>query len=531
MPSIWYEVGLHCTPQGPACPYQVTGVSFPGAPGVIIGHNERIAWGMTNVGPDVQDVYVEKINPANPNQYEVNGQWVDMDLVQDTIRVAGGDPVELTVRHTRHGPLIWDDALQEFQDKAGIDLPQPYGLALRWTALEPNFTFPALWQIDLARNWDEFRAAAAQFDSPSQNLVYADVDGNIGYQTPGKIPIRNTGHSGLLPVPGWTDDYEWQGYIPFEELPHTLNPPQGYIATANNAVVGPEYRYPISSEWDYGYRARRIVDMIEAAPGPIDVAYIQQMQGDDKNLSADTLVPILLQIPLDDVRLSNARALLDGWDGQESMDSAPAALFEAFSKHLLAGTFHDDLPEDSQPGGGDQWFEVLRRLVQQPDSAWWDDRSTPEVESRDDMFRQALTAAVDELEGSLGKNPGRWTWGDLHTITFRNPSLGESGIGPIEAIFNRGPFRTAGGNSIVNATGWDVQGSYEVNWLPSMRLIVDMGDLPSALMMHTTGQSGHAYHRDYANMADPWRQIEYHPMLWERGAVENSSSGHLRLVP
>jgi len=531
MPSIWYEIGLHCAPQGTDCPYEVTGVSFAGAPGVIIGHNDRIVWSMTNVGPDVQDLYIEKLNPENPNQYEVNGQWVDMDIINETLQVAGGEPVELTVRYTRHGPLIWEDSLDEFQEQAGIELPEPFGLALRWTALEPSYTFPALWKMNLAQNWDEFRAAASEFDVPSQNLVYADVEGNIGYQTPGRIPIRAEAHSGELPVPGWTDDYEWQGTIPFEELPYSFNPVEGYIVTANNAVVGPDYPYLLSSQWDYGYRAQRIVDMIEAAPGPIDIAYIQQMQGDNKNLNADSLLPILLQIPLDDERLENARSILAGWDGQQPMDSAPAALFEVFWKHLLKATFGDDLPEDLQPWGGDLWFEVMRPLVEQPDSPWWDNQTTPEVEARDQIVRQAFAAAVDELEETLGKKPERWAWGDLHTTTFRNQSLGDCGIGLIEAIFNRGPFRTSGGASIVNATGWDASESYAVGWLPSMRMVVDLGDLSNSLLMHTTGQSGHAYHPHYIDMADPWRLIEYHPMLWQLAGIEAQAEEHLQLLP
>ena len=531
MPSIWYEIGLHCTSKGPDCPYEATGVSFAGVPGVVIGHNDRITWSMTNVGPDVQDLYIEKINPENPNQYEVNGQWVDMDIVNETLQVAGGEPVELTVRYTRHGPLIWEDSLDEFREQVGIELPEPFGLALRWTALDPSYTFPALWKINLAQNWDEFRAAASQFDVPSQNFVYADVEGNIGYQTPGKVPIRKAGHTGELPVPGWTDDYEWQGVIPFEELPNSFNPPEGYIATANNAVVGTDYPYLLSSEWDYGFRAQRIVDMIEAAPGLIDIAYIQQMQGDNKNLNAETLLPILLEIPLGDGGLESARSILKDWDGQQHMDSAPAALFEVFWKQLLNATFADDLPEEYQPEGSSRWFEVMRHLVEQPDSPWWDNGTTPEVETRDSVFYQAFVAAVTELENTLGANPDRWTWGDLHTITFRNQSLGESGIGPIEALFNRGTFRTSGGSSIVNATGWDASKSYEVVAVPSMRMIVDLGDLTNSLMMHTTGQSGHAYHPHYIDMADPWRLIEYHPMLWEQAGIEAQQEGRLQLVP
>jgi len=534
MPSIWYEVGLHCVPKGINCPFDVAGFSFAGTPGVVIGHNDRIAWGFTNVGPDVQDLYIERLNPENPNQYEVNGHWVDMEVVRETIHVAGGDPVEVAIRYTRHGPIISETygELEEFTAQAGIKLPANYAVALRWTALDVSNTFPAIWQINKAQNWDEFRAAASQFDVPSQNLVYADIEGNIGYQTPGKIPIRAQG-DGSLPVPGWTDDYEWQGFIPFEELPSSFNPPQGYLVTANNAVVGPGYPYLITRTWAYGYRAQRIVEMITSAPKPIDSAYIQHMQGDNKDLNAETLVPVLLEVPLNDPHLEEVRGMLATWDFQAHMDSAPAALFEAFWKHLLAETFHDDLPERYWPGGGSRWFEVVRRLVAQPEAGWWDNKKTTavQIERRDDIFRQAFAGAVRELEEMQGNNPENWAWGELHTVTFRNATLGESGIAPIEALFNRGPYPTSGGESIVNATGWTSTEGYFVDWLPSMRMIVDLGNLQNSLAIHTTGQSGHAYHQHYIDMADLWRQISYHPMYWERAAIEAGAEGHLRLAP
>ena len=535
MPSIWYEVGLHCQPQGSECPFDVTGYSFASTPGVIIGHNDRIAWGFTNVGPDVQDLYIEKINPQNPNQYEVNGEWVDMELVQETIQVAGGEPVDLTVRYTRHGPIITDvyGALERLEGSSVIDLPEEYAIALSWTALKPTHTFQAIWMMNLAENWEEFRAAAADFDVPSQNLVYADVDGNIGYQTPGQIPIRANGN-GMLPVPGWTDEYEWNGYIPFEGLPTYFNPPEGYIVTANNAVVDNDYPYLISMIWAYGYRADRIVDMIEAAPGLIDIPYIQQMQGDNANMSAEIILPALMDLPLDDEHLEEVRSVLDGWDAQQSMDSEQAALYNVFWRSLLADTFWDELPEESRPDGGDRWFVVMRDIVPQMDNAWWDDVNTPDVEDRDDIYLKAFTEAVAEIEEQQGGNSEKWNWGDLHFSVFRNQSLGESGVAPVEALFNRGPYRSAGGQSIVNATGWDaseLDDPYAVNWIPSHRMIVDLSDLQNSLAIHSTGQSGHAYHQHYVDMADLWRNIEYHPMHWDRDAVEEDAEGHLRLVP
>lgn len=532
MPSIWYEVGLHCTPKSDSCPYEVAGVSFPGAPGVVIGHNDRIAWGMTNTGPDVQDLYIEKINPENPNQYEVNGEWVDMQTVQEIIHVAGDKDVTHTVRYTRHGPLIYsEESLKELRDEIGLALPENYAIALRWTALDNSHTFAAIWMLDRAKNWEEFRAAAAMFDVPAQNLVYADVDGNIGYQMPGRVPIRASG-DGRLPVEGWTDAYEWTGFIPFEQLPYSFNPPQGYIVTANNAVVGADYPYLITTDWDYGYRARRIVEMIENAQGKIDAAYISQIQGDNFNEAGALFVPLLNQLTLSDARLVKARSLLTGWNMQNHMDSAAAALFEVFRKHLLAFTFNDELPEDYWMGAGARASWLLTGIISDPKHDWWDNKTTPAVESRDDILLKAFSAAVDELEKQQGGDPAKWNWGNLHTVSFIHSTFGASGIAPIEALFNRGPFRTSGGGTMPNATAWNAaSGSYEVVWLPSMRMIVDLGNLQASLMVNTVGQSGHAYHPHYVDEPDLWRNIQYHAMNWERSAVEADAEGHLKLTP
>jgi len=532
MPSIWFQVGLHCRPNSEACPVDVTGFSFAGVPGVVIGHNDRIAWGFTNVGPDVMDLYIEKINPDNPNQYEVNGKWVDMDVRSETINLGSSESVTITIRATRHGPIITDTYdLAKFGEQAGIDVPQNYAIALRWTALEPGYVFEAIWGFDQAQNWEQFRSAARHFNVPAQNLLYADVDGHIGYQMPGDIPIRAKG-DGTLPVPGWTDEYEWLSYVPFEQLPYVIDPPQGYIVTANNQVPPSDYPYLVTYDWDYGFRAQRIVDMIMNAPGKIDSAYIQRMQGDNYDANAAIYVPLLMQEDLDDPRLIAIRALLENWDYQAQMDSAPAALFEVFWKRLLAGTFQDELPAEYWPAGGSRWNEVMRNLATQPDNPWWDDKYTSDRhEGRDDVIKSVFSEAVAEIEKLQGKDPDNWNWGNLHTATFQNQTLGKSGIGVIENLFNRGPFPTSGGEAIVNATGWTATEDYFVDWLPSMRMIVDLGDLRNSLTIHTTGESGHADHPHYIDMADMWRNIQYYPMLWNEQAVVSNTEAHLRFVP
>jgi penicillin amidase len=539
MPSIWYEIGLHCDG---SCPFDVAGFSFAGVPGVIIGHNERIAWGVTNLGPDVQDLYIEKVNPDNPNQYEVDGQWVDFEVRKETIEIAGKPSRGLDVLSTPHGPVITDvyGKLEDFNTEAGINIPPSYAVALRWTALEPARLVQAVLGINRAQNWDEFREALRFWDVPSQNFVYADVDGNIGYQAPGNIPIRSKG-DGRWPVPGWTGEYEWTGYVPFDELPSAFNPAQGFLATANQAVVGDGYRYLLGTDWAYGYRADRIVDVLAGATEPIDTAFIAELQRDARNLSAEIVVPYLLDLRTSEPVAGRAQALLERWadSGSDTFDDSyqmradlpGAALYASVWRNLLALTFHDDLPERFWPDGGSRWFEVFRNLLADPNNAWWDWTGTSDVEARDEMLERALLAAMRELEDRLGDDPAEWEWGDLHTATFRNATFGDSGIPPIEWLFNRGRFHVDGSSSVVNAMGWDAGEGYEIVAIPSMRMIVDLQDFGRSRTVHPTGQSGHIYHSHYIDMADRWAVNDLHPMHWERAAIEADAEGTLVLKP
>jgi penicillin amidase len=542
MPSIWFQVGLHCKPQSDVCPFEVAGFSFAGVPGVVIGHNDKVAWGFTNAGPDVMDLYIEKVNPENPNQYDVNGQWVDFETRQEKINVVGGDAVDLTIKLTRHGPVISevygplkneggpkDKEFEPFKDRAGIPLPANYVIALRWTALTPSTPFKAIWGFDKAQSWEDFRDAARNFHVPAQNLLFADVEGNIAYQMPGDIPIRAKG-DGTLPVPGWTDEYEWTGFIPFEDLPYTFNPEEGYIVTANNQVPPSGYPNFITHDWDYGFRAQRIVDMIQNAPGKIDIAYIQSMQGDDFDANGAAYVPLLMQLSHLNENEAKAQYLLKDWDYQAHADSSAAAVFNSFWRHLLQNTFNDELPERYWPAGGSRWNEVMRHLG--ASSGWWDDKTTTDkVETRDDIVRTSFGEGVSELEKMFGRDVSKWKWGEMHVSTFRNGTLGQSGIGPIEALFNRGPYPTSGGAAIVNATSWSVKDGYETNWLPSMRMIVDLGNLNNSVTVHTTGESGHAYHKHYDDMTPMWANIQYYPMLWNETSVTQNTEGHLVLQP
>lgn len=537
MPSIWYQVGLHCRSVSESCPFDVAGFSFAGVPGVIIGHNANIAWGFTNTGPDVQDLYIEKINPSNPNQYEVNGEWVDMDVRTETILVAGGDPVSKEVRTTRHGPIISDsyEPLEDF-DQAGVDTPQPYAIALRWTALDdsPSLVQP-VFALNTAATFEEFQAAAALFEVPAQNMLYADTAGNIGYQMPGMVPIRANG-DGTVPVPGWTDEFAWTGFIPRDELPSSYNPDSGWIVTANNAVIDDTYPYLITESFDHGYRARRIVDLVASNLG-IDAAGHRTIQFDSYDLNAEFILPYLenalVVVPGFTPTQQDTDAIneLFSWDLQNFSGSTGAAIWNATWRNLLDLTFRGDLPEDWMPEGNARWFEVMRGLLERPDDPFWDDPTTTAVEDRDTILVLSFYAAVDELLDTISGNVADWTWGDVHTITFTNQSLGESGINVIEDRFNRGPYPASGSEGVVNAVGWTATEGYEVDWLPSMRMVIDLSDLAASTAIHSTGQSGHIDHPHYDDMIAPWLAGETNAMLWNRSDIQADAEATMILTP
>jgi penicillin amidase len=272
--------------------------------------------------------------------------------------------------------------------------------------------------------------------------------------------------------------------------------------------------------------------MIKNAPGKIDIAYIQSMQGDGFDANGPVYVPLLTGMKYESATKNGAIAmdLLSKWDYQDRAGSAGAAVFNAFWRNLIKNTFNDELPERYQADGGSRWNEVMRHLDE--NSAWWDDVTTKDVrETRTDILKKSFDQGVAELEKLQGNDPSRWNWGEMHAATFRNGTLGESGVGLIESLFNRGPYPVGGGEAIVNATGWSVKDGYETNWLPSMRMIVDLGNLNNSVTVHTTGQSGHAYDPHYDDMIPMWANIQYYPMLWDQQTVTQDTKGNLILQP
>jgi penicillin amidase len=519
-PSVWSQVGLHCRQRSDTCPYDVAGFSFAGLPGVIIGHNDRIGWGFTNLRADVSDLFLEQVQG---DSYAVPGGSEPLTIRKEKIRVAGGEDVDLTIRSTRHGPIVSDASKQLREVGDG------YEVALRWTALDPGRTAEAIFALNRARNWDEFRAAAALFEVPAQNMVYADIDGHIGYQTPGRIPVRN-GSDGRWPALGWRGAGEWTGYVPFDELPSVRDPADGFIATANNAVTGPAYHVFLTGDWVSGYRSERIHTLLDNADA-LDAADMVAIQMDAWNGNAATLVPYLLDVKGLRGYYAEGQRLLRDWDFTQPPDSAAAAYFNSVWRNLLRLTFWDDVPRDARPNGEDRWFEVMRTLLERPDDPYWDNAETERIETRDDILQAAMREARDDMTRRMSKHPDEWQWGRLHTLELQDPSFGRSGIDPIEAIFNRGPYRLGGGTGVVQATGWHAATGYEVSWVPSMRMVLDFADLNASQWIDLTGVSGHPYHAHYGDQTERWAVGEMLPMRFAAASVEAAAEHTLTLQP
>ncbi|MFB7588348.1 penicillin acylase family protein [Streptomyces sp. NPDC056169] len=577
LPSLWYQMGLHCRSVSATCRYDVAGYTFSGMPGVIIGHNDKIAWGLTNLGADVTDLYLERIGPDG---YLVDGKVKPFTVRDEVIKVAGGDDRKITVRSTDRGPLVSDRSseLEKVGQKAPVGNAAPdrgtgYGVSLQWTALQPGKSMDAIFALDRAKDFTTFRAAARNFEVPSQNLVYADTAGNIGYQSPGKIPQRGKG-DGTLPAPGWDSTYKWKGYIPFEKLPYEFNPDRGYIVTANQAVID-QKTYPdlLTKDWGYGSRSQRINDLIESKikdGGKISPDDMRTMQTDNRSEIATLLNPLLLKVDISDPYVREAQKLLEGWDYTQEPDSAAAAYFNAVWRNVLKLSFGDKLPKElraegdcitvrpadatgpvdeqnklvrecgqrdpdsAQPDGGDRWYEVVRPLLKQEKSEWWTtpgNRTDSATETRDQLLARAMKDARWELTAKLGKDVSTWSWGRLHQLTLKNQTLGTAGPGVVQQLLNRGPWNLGGGEAAVDATGWNAAGGYEVIWVPSMRMVVNVGDWDKSRWINLTGASGHAFHDHYTDQTDRWAKGELYDWAYGKAAVDAATKDTLVLKP
>jgi len=546
MPSVWYVNGLHCRPISDACPFDVAGVTFPGTPGVVAGHNARIAWGVTNVNPDVQDLVEEKVDPADPTRYLTKDGSVPFTVRTETIKVAGGDDVTLTVRSTSHGSII-NDTDDRLKNASSL-------YALRWTALaEPDQVLEAFLDVDRATDWTSFRAALSKYGAPSQNFVYADVDGHIGYQMPGRVPVRTlaTDH-GARPVPGWDGQHEWTSYVPFNDLPSVFDPPSGRIATANNEVYSDKAF--IGAEYDRGDRAARILELIDKAGDKVTLDTFAAIQGDTKLRRAERLTTALADMA-PQPRTGDGAAvlrLIDGWDGHCDTESTGCSAYTVFEMALERAIFDDDLgPQARDYIGSDFADDLAASMVGSAAgraSAWWGDVKRGTGASATDVTANALDAAGAWLRRDLG-DPGKWAWGRIHTVSFREATLGESGIAPLEAYFDSGAQPVDGAAGAVDNTYYRLSRGYAdpydpeskpattlaelfaVTNGPSMRALYDLSDLDAGRIVTTTGQSGHPFSRHADDWIPLWLANKTVPLPFSDAAIAKGSVATLVLTP
>jgi penicillin G amidase len=520
-PSLWY--GVHLV----AGEYNVTGVSLPGVPLVLVGHNARIAWGMTLAFTDCEDLFVEQVDPTNTNRYRFGTEWRVAQVVPEMIHVKGRpQPHVEEIVITHHGPVISDV----------VGYPEQR-VAVNSMALRPCPAFHGWLKLNQAANWDEFVEAMRLIEAPQLNVSYADVQGNIGYWVTGKVPIRAQG-DGTLPVPGWAGEYEWVGEVPFEEMPHAFNPSDGYFVSCNHRIVPDDYPYLLGKVWMNGYRARRLVDIIESK-GSLTPADFKAMHVDFTNLPGKEFVACLEGLQSDDPDIQKALHILCTWDGILAPESVGGALYEVARYHIVRGLIEPALGEVLTLHWMGQGFNpvllasnefyghdtvVLLRLLNDPDS-WW----ISQAGGREKVLSSGLKQAVSWLRTQLGDDPKSWQWGKIHGAIFPHP-LGLQK--PLDQVFNRGPFPIGGDTDTPCQTATQPNTPYNNNsWAPSFRQIVDMGDLSNSLTIFPPGESGQLGSPHYADLIELWLKGEYLPMLWTRQQIENNVEGRLVLTP
>jgi len=500
VPSVWYMVHLK------APGLNVTGVSLPGLPLILIGHNEHIAWGMTNTGPDVQDLYIETFNSRDPRKYLHNGQWVDAEVRDEIIKVRNRSDYHLRVMVTRHGPIISHDG--------GRDL------ALQWTLLSPHAVGLPFLRINQASNWQDFTGALREFKVPMQNCVYADAEGNIGYYAAGLVPIRKHG-VGAVPVPGSTDDYDWTGFIPFDELPHSFNPPSGMIATANGRIVPNNYPYFITAKWEAPFRTARIFQLLRQGAA-FTASDMLRIQTDVLSLEDEWLAKQLLAAagnqPPSSPDAQFALDLLKGWDGEARADSAATLVLEVTRHALLARILKPKLGDGLS---GYRWplsTIFLQNVVNQKLTRW--------LPPGDTDFQMTLMKSLDEGLHQIpslvhSQNHAAWKWGDTIPLTFHHPL--SSGVPFLGRWLDVGPFAQAGTGTTVKQTTPHVG--------PSMRMVVDFSDLDQSMQNITLGESGQVFSPYYRDQFSAWYNGRSFAMPFSDAAVEKSAVHKLVLEP
>ncbi|MBZ5534334.1 MAG: penicillin acylase family protein [Acidobacteriia bacterium] len=499
IPSIWYQTHLR-TPQ-----LNVIGVSLPGAPSIIIGHNEHIAWGMTNLNPDVQDVYAEQFDSDQGTKYLANGVWVEAEIRNETIKIKGRPDKTLPVLVTRHGPVV---------RRMGQT-----GFALRWTAIEPHgIGFPFL-RLNSAANWAEFTTALKDFLGPTQNFVYADKEGNIGFYDAGKIPIRRGGF-GNVTVPGNSDQYDWVGYIPFDELPHLFNPPEGIIATANQRITGDSYPYFITSDWEEPYRFARIHQLLSSGARFTgdDFLHIQgDVYSEANKVLADWVIRASDHVVPGDAVTKVAIEHLKSGDFLSTPKDIETTLVEYLRTHLQETLLKGALGEEWRDYRSGMKSIFLENQLTERSTRWL----PREYKNYDDLLVRSLEQVCHHLQSVYGSaDVSAWVWGRRYPLLFRHV-LGR--IWPLDQILNVGPFEQPGTKQTVKQTDSLIG--------PSMRMVVDFADFDHSFNNLTLGSSGQAFSVHYSDQTSYWLRASSFPMHFSDNDVKRSAVRILTLQP
>lgn len=525
-PARWYI--MHLAAPG----LNVAGVSVPGAPAIVIGHNERIAWGLTNLMADDVDFFVEDINYRD-STYRIGERRFPLRVRTDSIFVKDSIPVVMQVSATVHGPVITGVYPEKgVLRKPGRFTPAP-SVSVRWTGQDASDEVLALYRVNHARSWTEFLSGLALFGAPAQNFLYGDVEGNIGYTVAGHIPLREPSVSPQLPNDGTATFAPWRGVIPFDQLPRSYNPPGNALATANNRVVD-AYPHHLSSLWEGDGRIRRIRQILQEQPR-FSATDFRLMQTDVLSVTADTIrdaiVDALHAWTTRPVLMTRVMNLLAGWDCRMYTSSIEASLYNAAYLRLLHNTVEDEM--------GSTLFEnyvflsniptrVLPRLLADTSTTVFDDVRTPRRETRRHILIKSITEAVTQLRQRFGADMRGWAWGELHRVTFRHP-LGLTS--PLDRIFNVGPLAVGGNNTTINSGEFSFSAPFDAVVGPSMRFIVDLASPDSSYIILTTGQSGQVFSDHYADHTALWQSGAMHRLVINRQAILASPWKRLVLMP
>ncbi|HET7236054.1 MAG TPA: penicillin acylase family protein [Actinomycetota bacterium] len=510
-PASWFEVHLR------APGYEARGVAFPFAPGIVIGTTAHHAWGITNVTGDVQDLYVERLSRDGLSA-EFDGAWEPLTVRRERIDVRGADAVAIEVRETRHGPLLDAVPLGVAGDSFA---PLEETVALRWTGADALLEPSALLDLVRAGSFEEFRQALRGLDCPGQNVVYADVDGTIGYQCSGRYPLRRAG-DGSAPVPGWTSDHEWEGWLPFEDLPWAKDPSLGFLVTANNRIHDADYPHLIGLDFHTRFRAERVAELLEEHAG-IGVADAVRMQVDTVSLPARRLLPRLLQATAATDAAAEALARLRDWDGDLRADSPEAAVYQTWIG-TIAALVLDAEGDPETFAAYFAWREpfacaALPLLLEQ---------DPPGGGSWNDLLGRALEEAVGSLRADLGDDPRAWRWGALHRVRFAHP-LARLPI--VDELFVAAEHELGGDEQTVLQAGVDTRLGFEAVVIPSWRVVVDLADLDRSVGVLTTGQSGNPVSPHWSDQAERWATGQTRPCPFSRPAVEAAAERSMTLRP